>query len=65
MKEIKTKTMLTDQRGGSRISRLRLTASAPFLVSVVAFVLAVLLLIAGSKPGLMQDYDMMAVSPFT
>jgi hypothetical protein len=60
MEEIKTRIVLTGQ--GSRISRLRLTASAPFLVSVVAFVLTIVLLIAGTKPGMMQDYDILAVS---
>ena len=60
MEEIKPKIALTGQ--GSRISRLRLTASAPFLVSVIAFVLTILLLVAGTKPGMMQDYDVLAVS---
>ena len=65
MEEIKPEIVLAGQGGGSRISRLRPTASAPFLASVVAFVLTVLLLTAGTKPGMMQDYDMMAVSPVT
>ena len=60
MEEIKNPIVLTGQ--GSLISRLRLTASAPFLVSVVAFVLTILLLVAGTKPGMMQDYDVLAVS---
>lgn len=63
MEEIKTRIKLTGG-SGRRVRRLRPTAAAPFLVSVVAFVLTIILLVAGTKPSTMQDYNMLAVSLF-
>jgi hypothetical protein len=60
MEDIKARVELKGS-SGRRISRLRLTALAPFLVSVVAFVLTIVLLIAGTKPGTLQDYSLLAV----
>lgn len=40
---------------------LRCSAILPFICSLVAFVLVIIIVISGSKPGDFQGYDMMAV----
>ena len=63
MDEIKAKIQLSGS-DGRQGSRLRLTASAPFLVLIVAFVLTILLFVAGTKPDTLQDYNMLVVRTF-
>lgn len=42
----------------------RFSAIWPTIFAFAAFVLVVILLVSGSKPGSFQDYDVMAVSFF-
>ena len=41
---------------------MRCLAILPFLCLLVAFVLSMLMLFAGSKPGFLENYDLLTVS---
>ena len=42
---------------------MRLIALFPLLCVIVAFVLSMLCIFAGSKPGFMENFDLLTVSP--
>jgi hypothetical protein len=41
---------------------MRITALFPLALAIVAFVLSMLCLFAGRKPGFMEDYNIISVS---